>query len=329
MLVEFFDQLLWGSFLGKEGWFWLIFFSLVTFLLILDLGVFHKKDHEISVKESLYTSLGYIVIALLFGAWIWYSLGDEAGKNYLTGFLVEKTLAIDNIFVISLIFSFFAIPRIYQHRVLFWGIIGVIVLRGIMIGLGSTLVQQYHWVLYVFGAFLVLTGIRMLLLINHEPQLEKNILIKLLRRLLPVTKELRGNSFFSRESTPDNPGKKRLFVTPLFLALIMVEIIDLIFAVDSIPAIFAITQDTYIIYTSNIFAVLGLRALYFALAAIIHKFHYLKYALAMILIFIGSKIFVADFFDGKFPADISLAVTLILLIGGILYSIFKTRTPKL
>lgn len=328
MISEFLNQLLWGSFLHKEGWFWLIFFGIVIFLLIIDLGVFHKNDHEISVKESIYTSLGYIIIALLFGGWIWYSLGHEAGKNYLTGFLVEKTLAIDNIFVISLVFNFFAIPRIYQHRVLFWGIVGVIVLRGLMIGLGATLVQQYHWILYIFGLFLIFTGIKMLIFVNQTPQLEKNILIKLLYRLLPVTKELRGNSFFSREISSENPQKKRIFVTPLFIALIFVEIIDLIFAVDSIPAIFAITQDTYIIYTSNIFAILGLRSLYFALAAIMHKFHYLKYALAIILIFIGSKIFAADFFAGKFPADVSLAVTFILLIGGVLYSLYKTKDSK-
>ncbi|HMS44804.1 MAG TPA: TerC family protein [Alphaproteobacteria bacterium] len=326
--MEFLDQILWGYFLGKQGWFWLVFISIVIFLLFLDLGVFHRHDHEISVKESLYMSLGYILIALAFGGWVWYSLGPTAGKDYLTGFLVEKTLAIDNIFVISLIFTYFAIPRLYQHRILFWGIIGVIILRGIMIGLGSTLVQEYHWILYIFAVFLILTGIKMLVFSQQETNLEKNVMINWLRRILPVTDSLRGNHFFVREKAP-NSNKKRLYVTPLFLALIMVEFTDLIFAVDSVPAIFAITQDTYIVYTSNIFAILGLRALYFALAAIIHKFHYLKYALAIILIFIGGKIFIADFFGGKFPADLSLIITIGLLASGVIYSIWKTRQKAL
>ena len=248
--------------------------------------------------------------------------------NYLTGFVVEKTLALDNVFVIALIFSFFAVPRIYQHRVLFWGILGVIVLRAIMIGLGATLVSEFSWVLYVFAAFLIVTGIKMLVMGDKEPEIGQNPLVRFMRRRFNVTDEHHGQDFFVKKPDPQS-GRMVWFMTPLFMALVMVEIADVIFAVDSVPAIFAITTDPFIVYTSNIFAILGLRALYFALAAMIHRFQYLKPALAIVLIFIGSKIFVADLLGlEKFPAALSLGVTLSIIAVGILYSLWRTRRTE-
>lgn len=304
---------------------WAIFLSIVITLLILDLGVLNKKDHEIGVKESLLLSAFYIFIALLFSIWIWYQFGVQSWEEYLTGYLVEKSLSLDNIFVISILFGYLAIPRLYQHRVLFWGIIGVIVLRAVMIGLGAKLVAEFSWVLYVFAAFLIFTGIKMLYVKEHDTNMADNKLLNFIQSHLRVTKELHGNHFFVM--LPDKKSnKKLLWCTPLFVALLMVESADLLFAVDSVPAIFAITTDTYIIYTSNIFAILGLRALYFALAAVLPRFVYLKYALSIILIFIGSKIFIADIFGwNKFPATISLGVTVGLLAAGIIFSLYKTR----
>lgn len=314
--------------LGKPVWMWLSFLTIVAALLAFDLGVLHRDNHEIEVKESLLLSAMYIGLGLAFGGWVWWQLGSEPGLNYLTGFVVEKTLALDNVFVIALIFSFFAVPRVYQHRVLFWGILGVIVLRAIMIGLGATLVSEFSWVLYLFAAFLVITGIKMLLIGDKEPQIGNNPLIRFLRRRFNVTDQHHGQDFFVRKPDPRS-GRMVWFMTPLFMALVMVEIADVIFAVDSVPAIFAITTDPFIVYTSNIFAILGLRALYFALAAMIHRFHYLKPALAIVLIFIGSKIFVADLMGlEKFPASISLGVTMAIIAAGIVYSLWRTRKPE-
>ena len=256
-------------------------------------------------------------------AWVWWYLGVQSGMDYYTGFMIEKSLSMDNVFVIALIFSFFAIPRQYQHRVLFWGILGVIVLRAIMIGLGATLVSQFSWVLYLFGAFLIFTGIKMWIIADHVPDIANNPLLKFLKRHMRVTDELRGNAFWVREPDPAS-GKVVRFATPLLLALVLVEFVDLVFAVDSVPAIFAITTDPFIVYTSNIFAILGLRALYFALAAMTHRFKYLKYALALVLVFIGSKIFLVGII-GKIPPVISLSVTFGLIAGGVLVSLWKTR----
>jgi tellurite resistance protein TerC len=311
--------------LGKPVWMWLSFLSIVVALLTFDLGVLHRDNHEIEVRESLLLSVMYIGLGLAFGGWVWWQLGFESGMNYLTGFVVEKTLALDNVFVIALIFSFFAVPRKYQHRVLFWGILGVIVLRAIMIWLGATLVSEFSWVLYIFAAFLIVTGIKMLWIGDKEPEIGNNPLIRFLRRRFNVTDEHHGQDFFVKKPHPQT-GKLVWFMTPLFMALAMVEIADLIFAVDSVPAIFAITTDPFIVYTSNIFAVLGLRALYFALAAMIHRFQYLKPALAIVLVFIGSKIFVADVLGlEKFPASVSLGVTLTIIAAGILWSLYRTR----
>ncbi|MCD8497647.1 MAG: TerC family protein [Alphaproteobacteria bacterium] len=311
--------------MAKPLWMWLSFFGVVLFLLVLDLGVFNRKDHEIEVKESLWMSAFYISIGLLFGGWVWYSLGEDKGIEYLTGFVVEKTLAMDNIFVIAMIFSYFHIPRKYQHRVLFWGILGVILLRGIMIGLGAALVHEFEWVLYIFAAFLVFTGVKMLIGADDEPDIGENAVLKFMQRNFRTTKKMHGHNFFAREEDKKT-GKLTWVMTPLFVTLVMIEIADVIFAVDSVPAIFAITTDTYIVYTSNIFAILGLRALYFALAAMINRFTYLKYALSIVLIFIGTKIFVADMLGlMKFPPLLSLGVTIAILVSGVIFSLWKTK----
>ncbi len=321
--MEALFELLHSPFLGKATWLWLVFMGVVITLLALDLGVLHKDDREIGVGESLLLSGGYISIALLFGAWVTWYLGADSGLAYFTGFLIEKSLSMDNVFVMALIFSYFAIPRQYQHRVLFWGILGVVVLRAIMIGLGAALVSQFSWILYLFGAFLVFTGIKMWVIAGHMPDIGSNPVLAFLRRHLRVTPQLQGNAFFVQRPDPVT-GKPVRWVTPMFLALCLVEFIDLVFAVDSVPAIFAITTDPFIVYTSNIFAILGLRALYFALAAMIDRFKYLKYALALVLVFIGTKIFLVGIV-GKLPPAFSLTVTFGLIAGGVLVSLWMTR----
>lgn len=320
-----FLELMW---LGKPLWLWLAFLAIVVTLLALDLGVLHKKQREIGVTESLALSAGYISLGLVFGGWVWWYLGEKAGLEYVTGFVIEKSLAMDNVFVIAMIFSYFAIPRQYQHRVLFWGILGVIILRAIMIGLGSALVENFGWVLYVFAAFLILTGIKMWLTADKEYDVGSSGALRFIKKTLPVTENLHGNRFFVRQPHRKT-GKPAWFVTPLFLALAMVEIVDVVFAVDSVPAIFAISTDPFIVYTSNIFAILGLRALYFALAAMVHRFHYLKYALAVLLVFIGSKIFIADAFGlMKIPPAVSLSITFAILAAGVGWSLWKTRAQR-
>jgi tellurite resistance protein TerC len=340
-------DLLTYTFLSWPIWLWLSFVAVVVALLSFDLGVLHRKAHVVGVGESLWMSAMYIGVGLAFAGviyWIYLQsapsdgldprlmIGDAearaglAAQLYLTGFLVEKTLALDNVFVISLIFAYFAVPPQYQHRVLFWGIIGVIVLRAIMIGLGAALVSQFSWILYVFAAFLIWTGFAMLRK-DHSPDLSNSKLLRFIRKRMRVTDTIEGERFFVTRPDPAS-GKPVRWATPLFLALIFVEVADLVFAVDSVPAIFAITSDPFIVYTSNIFAILGLRALYFALAAMIHRFKYLKYALAATLVFIGSKIFLGEFFPGgKFPAEWSLSITIGLIASGVLYSLWRTRNP--
>ena len=319
---------LWTDFLGTALWMWLAFLALVIVLLVLDLGLLHKQSREIGIRESFLLSAFYIGLGLAFGGFVWVQNGAQAGLEYLTGFVVEKSLAMDNIFVIAMIFGAFSIPRAYQHRVLLYGILGVIILRGIMIAAGAAVVENYHWVLYIFAAFLVFTGIKMLFAADHQTDVEANPVLKMLRRYLPITNGLRGEHFMVRE--PDEKtGKLKTFVTPLLLALIMVELADLVFAVDSIPAVFAITTDPFVVYTSNIFAILGLRALYFALAELMNRFVYLKYALSVVLIFIGSKIFVADMLGiAKIPPMVSLSVTVGILAVGIGSSLWATRDAK-
>ena len=310
--------------LGKPLWMWLAFLAIVVILLALDIGLLHRDNREIGVKESLALSAGYASIGLAFGGWVWWQLGAAPALQYVTGFVVEKSLAMDNVFVIAMIFSYFAIPRQYQHRVLFWGVLGVIVLRAIMIGVGATLVERFGWVLYIFAAFLIATGVKMWLSADEEYDLKDSAALRLVRRVLPVSDALHGDRFFVRAA--DAAGKAKWLATPLFLSLVMVEIVDVVFAVDSVPAIFAITTDPFIVYTSNIFAILGLRALYFALAAMVHRFHYLKYALAVLLVFIGAKIFVADAFGlAKIPPAVSLSITFAILAAGVGWSLWKTR----
>jgi tellurite resistance protein TerC len=319
-------EFLFNDWLGTPVWFWLAFIGLVVALTAFDLGILHKEDREMGIGESLKLSVFYISIALLFGVWVWVAKGADLGMKYYTGFFIEKALSIDNVFVISLIFTYFAIPRMYQYRALLWGIIAVIVLRGIMIGFGAAVVQQWYWVLYIFAAFLVFTGIKMLFAGDKPINIEHNPVVRWISSHMRVTKELHGQHFFVK-APDEKTGNLVRAATPLFLALVVINLADLVFAVDSVPAIFAITTDTFIVYTSNIMAILGLRALYFALAAMVHRFHYLKYALALVLVFIGSKIFVADFLLGgdKFPPVLSLLVTFALIAAGIGYSLWKTR----
>ena len=316
---------LWLDFQGTAVWMWFSFLAIVLALLALDLGVLHKENKEIGIRESLLLSAFYITLGVAFGGFVWWQSGAQAGIEYLTGFVVEKSLAMDNIFVIAMIFGYFAIPRQYQHRVLLYGILGVVVLRGIMIAAGAAIVDNYGWVLYLFAAFLIFTGVKMLFAAEEAYDVASNPLLKFLRKRLPVTEQLHGDRFTVRQADP-RTGRMRTFVTPLLLALVLVEFADLVFAVDSIPAIFAITTDPFIVYTSNIFAILGLRALYFALSALIHRFAYLKYALATVLIFIGSKIFVADMLGlAKIPPMLSLSITIAILAAGILGSLWATR----
>ncbi len=317
-----------NDFLGTPLWFWAAFLGIVAALLVLDLGVLHRKQREIGVRESLMMSGFYIAAGLAFGAWVWIERGDTAGLDYVTGFLVEKSLAMDNVFVIAMIFGYFAVPRIYQHRVLFWGILGVIVLRGLMIGFGTALVDNFGWVLYVFAAFLIYTGIKIWTSADEQYEVGKSPILAWIKKRFRVSEELHGERFFVTKADPAT-GRTVRMMTPLFLALIMVEIVDVVFAVDSIPAIFAITTDPFIVYTSNVFAILGLRALYFALSAMIDRFHYLKHALAVLLVFIGSKVFVADLFGlTKFPPALSLGLTVAILASGVVYSLRKTAPGR-
>ena len=317
-------SLLTAPLLGTPGWFWLAFLLLIISLLVLDLGVLHRDQHEIEMHESLLLYSGYFSVGVAFGGWIWWQLGATKALEYYTGFLVEQSLSMDNVFVMAMILGYVNIPRRFQHRVLFWGILGVIVLRAIMIGLGTALVREFEWILYIFGAFLLFSGVKMLRSNDEEshPDLAQNPMIRFVRRHMRVTDEMHEGRFLVR--LPDKvSGKPLLYATPLLLALVLIELADLVFAVDSVPAVLAISQDPFIVYTSNIFAILGLRSLYFALAALMHRFIYLKYALALVLMFIGGKIFLHDLV--KVPALLSLGVTLGLLAGGVILSRLRTR----
>ena len=323
VMVDF----LYYDWLGKPVWMWLGFHALVAGLLAFDLGLLHRdKNHEIGVKESLLLTLFYFTLGMIFGGWVWWFLGPQAGQEYVAGLVVEKSLSMDNVFVIAVILTALGIPRAAQHRVLVWGILAAVLLRGLMIGLGAALVHQAAWVLSIFAAFLIFAGLKMLFSKDEEPgDIRENRAVRFLQRVLRITPELHGQHFFVRKPDPKT-GKTALWLTPLALALILVNGADVIFAVDSVPAIFAITTDTFVVYTSNIFAILGLRALYFALAAMVDRFAYLKTALAFILIFIGGKIVVADTFDlVHVPPWVSLAVTVVFLIAGIAYSLWRTR----
>jgi tellurite resistance protein TerC len=321
--MELFLAALSADFLGTPTYFWLIFVGIVVALLAFDLGVLHKEDKEISAKESFILYACYVAIAMAFGAWVWWSRGAQSGLEFYTGYVIEQSLAMDNIFVIATIFAYFAVPRAYQHRVLFWGIIGAIVMRAIMIGFGAALVTQFNWILYLFGAFLVFTGIKMFTATDEATDFDNNKVLVWLRGHFNITRELHGHDFTVK--LPDSKtGKIVTWLTPLAVALILVEFVDLIFAVDSVPAIFAVTLDPFIVYTSNIFAILGLRSLYFALAAAMHRFKYLKISLAVILTLVGIKIFLVPL-GIKVDTLFSLIATLGILAAGILFSLWKTR----
>lgn len=324
---------------SAKFWAYAGFLALVVVFLALDLGVFHRTAHEVKFKEALTWSIVWIASALVFTVFVYYAYerhlmtlglnvpilgkpgetatvgGAEAAKLFLTGYLIEKSLSMDNVFVIALIFGYFAIPNKYQHRVLFWGIVGALLMRGVMIGIGAGLVARFSWIVYVFGGFLILTALKMLF-IKSETDPSKNPIVRLVKRLYPVSDSFDGQNFFTRIN-----GKR--YATPLLLALVMVEFTDLIFAVDSIPAIFAITADPFIVFTSNIFAILGLRALYFCLAAAIQSFQYLKTALIAILLFVGVKMMIISVLH--IPALVSLVVVVAMLAAGILASIWKNK----
>ncbi|WP_218081681.1 TerC family protein [Anthocerotibacter panamensis] len=297
-------------------WLWLGFNLFVLVMLALDLGVFHRKAHAISVKEALGWSAFWITLALTFNVGIYFWFGPQPALEFFTGYLIEKSLSVDNIFVIALIFSYFAVPTAYQHRVLFWGILGALVMRGALILVGAVLLKEFHWIIYIFGAFLVFTGLKMAFAKDEKLNPEDNPVVKLVRRLIPVTDAYDGQRFFLRVG-----GK--LMATPLFLVLMLVETTDLIFAVDSIPAIFAVTQDPFIVYTSNVFAILGLRSLYFVLAGVMDKFHYLKLGLAVILSLVGVKMLLIDLF--KIPTPVSLGVIAAVLAIAVLASLVHAR----
>lgn len=314
---------------------WIGFIALVIFLLVLDLGVFHKKDHVISVKEALLWTGFWIVLALLFGIFIYYayedhffgiaidshsiSSGNDALLKYYTGYIIEKSLSLDNIFVIAIIFSYFGVPLQYQHRVLFYGILGALVFRAIMIIAGSALIQNFSWMIYVFGGILIITAVKMLFSNHEEVDPEKNFLVKLARKIFPVSEKIEGHNFFTKIN-----GKTS--ITPLFLVLVVIENTDVIFAVDSIPAIFAVTTDPFIVFTSNVFAILGLRSLYFALAAMMNKFKYLKISLVFILAYVGVKMLMSNFYH--IPTLISLGIIIAAISIGITVSLITAKDDK-
>ena len=297
-------------------WPWLAFNAFVLGMLALDLGVFHRKAHAVTVREAATWSAVWVALALIFNFGIYLWKGQEPALQFLAGYLIEKSLSVDNIFVFVLVFTFFAVPAAYQHRVLFWGILGALVMRGIFIAAGAALLATFHWVIYVFGAFLVVTGIKMALVRGDQIHPDRNPLVRLTRRLLPITNGYREDRFVVREG-----GK--WVATPLLLVLLVVESTDLVFAVDSIPAIFAVTSDTFIIYTSNVFAILGLRSLYFLLAGVVEKFYYLKLGLSVVLAFVGVKMLLTDV--AKIPIALSLAVIATVIAVAIVASLLRNR----
>lgn len=298
---------------------WSVFNLFVLGMLALDLGVFHRKSHEVGVREALTWTGVWITLAMAFNIFLYYYFDKETAIEFFTGYLIEKSLSIDNIFVMIMIFSYFQVPSAYQHKVLFWGILGALVMRVIFILTGIELIHRFHWLIYIFGGFLVVTGIRMLTSGDTKLEPERNPLVKLARRIFPFTNSYEGDQFFVKR---DN----KLWATPLFLVVILIEATDLIFAVDSIPAILAISDDSFIVYTSNVFAILGLRSLYFALSGIEKYFQYLKYGLSAILIFVGVKMCITDFY--KIPIDLSLILIVFILTLAMLASVAFRTNPN-
>lgn len=310
--MEFFDS-------QTPLWMWAVFFAVVATVLVLDLGLLSRERKALGVREALVRSAGFITLALLFNGFVFYERGPEAGYEFFMGYLIELSLSVDNLFVFLLIFSHFGVPREYQQRVLLWGIIGAVLMRGIMIGLGTALIVKFAWIMYVFGGFLVFTGIKMLLAADSEPDVSNNRLINFMRARFRITQDFEGERFFVIRD-----GVR--WMTPLFLVLVLIEISDVIFAVDSIPAIFAITHDGFIVFTSNIFAILGLRSLYFALSAFMHRFEYLKYGLSVILVFIGVKMLVNHYYHASIiSTEASLLVVVSILALSVIISLIKTR----
>lgn len=310
-------------------WFYLGFTVFVFMMLALDLGVFHRNAHEVSFKEATTWSVVWVSLALLFNVGFYYYAASSfpadvawtKSLEFLTGYIVEKSLSVDNIFVFVMVFAYFAVPARLQHRVLFYGIVGALIFRAVFIA-GGAYLMQFHWVIYVFGAFLIITGIKMMLVPDKEIEPDKNILIRLFKKLVPITSEYHGQKFFVRL-------KGILHATPLFIALLFIEVTDIIFAVDSVPAIFAITKEPLIVFTSNIFAILGLRAMYFMLAGAVDKFHFLKYGLSVVLIFVGLKmVWLNDYFGGKFPISYSLGFILGVIGLSVLVSLMFPKKLK-
>lgn len=300
-----------------QTWLWIGFNVFVLAMLALDLGVFHKKCHVVTFKESMTWTVVWIGLALLFNLWIWNHFGPQKGLEFFTGYVIEKSLSVDNVFVFALLFSYFAVPPLYQHKVLFWGVLGALVMRAGMIVLGAALITKFAWIIYVFGGFLILTGLKMIFKKEEEIHPENNPVVRWFKKLMPVTPEYRGDRFFVRENGI-------LMATPLFVVLILVEISDVIFAVDSIPAIFAVTTDPFIVYTSNVFAILGLRSLYFALAGVMDKFHYLKLGLGVILTFVGLKMLLVHT-PWKIDTLVSLGVIVAILAASVIASLLKPK----
>ncbi len=298
---------------------WIGFTTFVLIMLALDLGIFHKESHEVKFKEALGWSIFWISLAFVFNLGVYHWFGKIKAMEFLTGYIIEKTLSVDNIFIFVIIFTSFAVPTKYQHRVLFWGILGALVMRAIFIFAGAALLMKFHWLIYIFGGFLIITGIKLLITRNEIPHPEKNILFRLCTRFIPAVSEYHGDKFLIVKN-----GKR--FATPLMMVLLAIEITDLIFAVDSIPAIFAITNDPFIVYTSNIFAILGLRSLYFLLAGVVHKIRYLKVGLAIVLVFVGIKMAILDIY--KIPVTVSMLIILTTILISVAASFVNTRPQE-
>jgi tellurite resistance protein TerC len=297
----------------ENFWPWIGFNAFVLFMLALDLGVFHRKAHVVSIKEAIAWTVVWVVLAMLFSLGLAHFAGPDKAMEFLTGYVIEKSLSVDNVFVFALLFSYFAVPPVYQHKVLFWGILCALIMRAVMIGLGSVLITKFAWIIYVFGAFLILTGIKMIVKREEELHPERNPVVKWFKKLMPVTADYRGDKFFVREH-----GIRH--ATPLFVVLMLIEISDIIFAVDSIPAIFAVTTDSFIVYTSNVFAILGLRSLYFALSGVLDKFHYLKVGLGVVLTFVGVKMLIGHT-EWKIDTHLSLGIIVTILTAAVVASL--------
>ena len=298
-------------------WLWIGFNAFILLMLALDLGVFHRKSHVVGIKEAAAWTVAWVALALVFNLGVWHYLGAQKALEFLTGYVIEYSLSVDNMFVFALLFSYFAVPPVYQHKVLFWGILGALAMRAVMILLGAALITKFAWIIYLFGGFLVLTGLKMIFKREEEIHPERNPIVRWFRRLMPVTDNYRGDRFFVREN-----GLR--MATPLFVVLLLVECSDLVFAVDSVPAIFAVTKDPFIVYTSNAFAILGLRSLYFALAGVMDKFHYLKIGLGMVLTFVGVKMILGHS-PWKIDTLVSLGVIVTILAGSVAASLLWPR----